>query len=338
MPQSHALALIAAEHDNMRAALEWARDLGEGDVLLRLTAPLSDYWVTRGFYRELRAWAQLALERGLSPPRARLRVLESAATRAIQDGDLARARALVEERHREAEQAGDEQQLLGALNMEAWLAAESGDLGRARAEWLRVMAVAGEIGDRSRQASTAVNLAAIACKSGDPRAGFEYATEAAQLFRNLGQESGTASALLNGGWCALDLGNGAAAEVSFREALVIAGRLGAVPRIAIGASGLGVTLVLGGQEERGAQLLGAAGALYETLESGPADAVEEKLQERAVAAAKAALGEEAFAAAWARGQAIDTERSSSSTAYRSSSGRPWKRRGNQRWRLTADDG
>ena len=105
-PRSTALRRIAAEHDNLRAALEWARDSGEGDVLLRLTAPLSDYWVTRGFYRELRAWAPLALERGLSPPRARLRVLESAATRAIQDGDLARARALVEERHREAEQAG----------------------------------------------------------------------------------------------------------------------------------------------------------------------------------------------------------------------------------------
>ena len=169
------------------------------------------------------------------------------------------------------------------------------------------MAVAGEVGDRGREASTAVNLALVAHRSGDPRAGFEYATEAVQLFRDLGEEGGTATALLNRGWCALDLGDVAAAEVSFREGLLIAGGLGAAPRIANGASGLGVALVLGGQQEWGAQVLGAAGALYETLERGPYDAVEEELQERAVAAAKAALGEEAFAAAWARGEAMTPE-------------------------------
>jgi predicted ATPase/class 3 adenylate cyclase len=307
VPQSHALALIAAEHGNVRAALEWARDLKENEVLLRLTAPLSDFWTTRGFYRELQTWAPLALERASSPRRARARLFTSVAFDALMRGDFGRAEGLIAEWRLEAEKTGDQSDLLAPMNTTAILAAEQGDLDRARAEWLRVMAVAGEIGDRSREASTAVNLAAIACRSGDPRAGFEYATEAAQLFRNLGEESGTASALLNRGWCALDIENVAAAEVSFREALVIAGRLGAVPRIAMGASGLGVTLVLGGQEKCGAQLLGAAGALYETLESGPADAVEEKLQGRAVVAAKAALGEEAFAAAWARGQAMTPE-------------------------------
>ena len=304
VPQSLALALIAAEHDNVRAVLEWARDLREDEVLLGLTAPLSDYWVTRGFYGELQAWAPLALERASSPRRARARLFTHVAFGALKRGDFGRAEDLITEWGLEAERTGDRSDLLAPMNTSAILAAEQGDFDRARAEWLRVMAVAGEIGDREREASTAVNLAAIACKSGDPRAGFEYATEAAQLFCNLGAEGGTASALLNRGWSALDLGNGSAAEVSFRESLVIARRLGAVPRIASGASGLGVTLVLGGQEKCGAQLLGAAGALYKTLESGPADAVEEELQERAVAAAKTALGEEAFAEAWAGGEAM----------------------------------
>ena len=227
------------------------------------------YWDTRGFYRELRAWAPLALERASSPPRARAQLFRQVAVDAVKQGDLGRAEDLIAEWRLEAEGTGDQRDLLAHMNMTAMLAAEQGDFDRARAELLQVMAVAGEIGDRSRQASTAVNLAAIAGKSGDPRAGFEYATEAAQLFRSLGEESGTATALLNGGWCALDLGNFAAAEVSFREALVIAGRLGAIPRIAKGASGLGATLALGGQEKCGAQLLGAAGALYEKLESGP---------------------------------------------------------------------
>ena len=35
---------MAAEHDNLRAALEWARDSDEDEVLLRLTAALGIHW------------------------------------------------------------------------------------------------------------------------------------------------------------------------------------------------------------------------------------------------------------------------------------------------------
>ena len=307
LPQSDALALIAAEHDNVRAALEWSRDLKEDEVLLCIAASVSDYWIVRGFYRELRAWAALALEGASSPRPARLRLWGHVVFDALKRKDFGRAEELITDWRIEAEKTGDRRDLLAPMNSAGILAIEKGDFDEARDQWRRLMAEAGEIGDRGREASTAVNLAVLAHRSGDAHAGLEYATKAAQVFRELGAESGLATALLNRGWSALGLGNVAIAEVSFREALVTAGRLGAVPRVAVGAGGLGVTLVLGGQGESGAQLLGAAGSLFEELESGPSDAVEEELYERAVAEATAALGADAYGAAWARGQAMTPE-------------------------------
>src|SRR5439155_22439575 len=54
--QVELLARIAAEHDNLQAALEWARDTGENEVLLRLAGALAHYWPGRGHYQEADSW------------------------------------------------------------------------------------------------------------------------------------------------------------------------------------------------------------------------------------------------------------------------------------------
>ncbi len=298
---------IAAEDDNLRRALAWARDAGEDELLLRLVAALAGSWRTRGLYREARVWLALALERGSAPPEARMRVLDRAWIFAVEDGDLARAGALVEERRRIAERTGNEEELLGALNQTALLAAERGDLEGARADLLRVKKLAAELGDRGREAGVTVNLGVVAHRAGDFRASLGLLLEAVGLFRELGEETGVATALVNCGWSALGLRDAAGAEDFFREALAVAGRLGAIPRIADGALGLGAALVARREEERGAQLLGAAEALRSELEVGLSDEQESQTHEAAVADAKAALGEDAFAAAWARGEAMTPE-------------------------------
>jgi len=111
---------------------------------------------------------------------------------------------------------------------------------------------------------------------------------------------------VNGGWGALAFDPARAAGL-FGQGLTVAGRLGAPQRIAAGSLGLGAALVAGHEEERGAQLLGAAAALRGELEIGIYSEYERQAHDAAVAAAKAALGEEAFAAAWARGQAMTPE-------------------------------
>jgi hypothetical protein len=160
------------------------------------------------------------------------------------------------------------------------------------------------VGDREVEAFATINLGGAETNLGDLRAGLRHSTEAAELFRELGRDSGFAAAVGNCGWNALGLEEWALAEDSFRQALAISNRLGAKPRIATEAVGLAAALVAKREEERAAQLLGAAAALRDELEIGMSDAFEERIHEQAVADAQAALGEEAFAAAWARGHAM----------------------------------
>ena len=300
-------ARVEAEYDNLRAALEWARDLDEGETLLRLAAALSDHWLTRGFYREARVWLTLAIERGSTPLEARKDVLWVAIYISSEQGDLERAETLIEELHELAEQTGDERRLSYALGSSAVIAAKRGDFDGARVRFAKVRELAAECGDHGRAASMTVNLGAVSLASGDFRAGLEYSLDAVERFRALGSESGAASALVNCGWSAHALGDDARAESWFREVISVAGGLSAVQLIASGAVGLGAALVAGHEEERGAQLFAAAAALRDELEFTFDDDHEQRECEAAAAAAKAALGEEAFAAAWARGEAMTRE-------------------------------
>jgi predicted ATPase/class 3 adenylate cyclase len=295
---------IEAEHDNLRSALEFARDLAEGETLLRLAAALAEYWATRGLYREGREWLDLALERGSTPVQARKEVLLHAKVLAADQGDWARFEALNEELRRLAEETGDERQLLMALNSTANIAARRGDLDEARAGYAEVRQRATEGGWHLLAASMTVNLAAVSNESGEFRAGLEYSLDAVERFRALDSERGVPIALASCGWSAHLLGDASLAETSFREAISLAGRFSGVPYIEGEAVGLGVVLVARHEEERGTQLLAAAAALRAELKKNLEPGYEQREHDAAVAAAKAVLGEEAFAAAWTRGEAM----------------------------------
>ena len=79
--QARLFPLMEREQDNIRAALEWARDSGADEILLRLAAALASFWPGRGYYHEADMWFALALERGFSPVRARMKVLRAASIR-----------------------------------------------------------------------------------------------------------------------------------------------------------------------------------------------------------------------------------------------------------------
>jgi predicted ATPase/class 3 adenylate cyclase len=57
------VARLAADQDNLRAALGWTRDHGDASTFVRLAHGLFIYWQTMLDYREIRYWTQAALER-----------------------------------------------------------------------------------------------------------------------------------------------------------------------------------------------------------------------------------------------------------------------------------
>jgi predicted ATPase len=306
--QAKLLARTAAEHDNLRAALEWARDAGENEILPRLVVALDHYWGVRGFYQEAKMWFPLALERAAAAPdEVRLEVLRGAKLHADFVGDYARSAALAAEWRRIAEQTGDEAQVLRAMNGAALTAQQRGDREGARAQFLAIRERARTIGYDMMVRFTTVNLGGAALESGDFDAALEYAAEAAELFREAGDDGGVTVALAICGWAALGQSDPVRAEGFFRELLIICGRIGYVRGRAVAAVGLGAALIARHEEDRGAQLLGAASALREELGVSFSEEEEQVRHDEAIAAAKAALGEEGFAAAWARGEAMTPE-------------------------------
>ena len=300
---------IDAEIGNLRAALEWARDTREDEILLRVTSSLEYYGSARGLAQEMHSWNTLALERGSTPARARMAVLNFLSSDASRELDWERADALVAEWLRTAEQEGDEHEALRAMNAAALQTIDKGDFGGARRQFAEVGKRAVEAGDRMIVAFVTVNLAVLSERAGDFEAGIGYAADAVKLFRENGDESGVAVALGSSAWCALGLSDATRAAKDFREAIALISRHRAFrTRTMFGdLSGLASALVALQMMETGARLYGAASSLREELGLGFQDEAEERRWDNSVAEAKDALGEKAFAAAFELGEAMTPE-------------------------------
>jgi non-specific serine/threonine protein kinase len=77
---------LDADHDNLRAALEWGLT-HEGAEVLRLAADLAPFWRWRGYRSEGRRWLTAALARAPADAAARGRALVGAAILAYDQGD-----------------------------------------------------------------------------------------------------------------------------------------------------------------------------------------------------------------------------------------------------------
>src|SRR5690606_36727953 len=124
---------LAAEHDNLRAALAWALE-HDPNRALHVAVQLEKYWFTRGSFTEWDYWLSAALERSTDEdPRDRARALHQIAFTALNRDDLERSRAATEESLRIA-QALDMQEALGRAKTNlAYLEERRGDLRAASA-------------------------------------------------------------------------------------------------------------------------------------------------------------------------------------------------------------
>ncbi len=97
--QASWLSRLAAEADNLRAAMEWSASHPAGsDLLLTMATSLWRFWLVRGHWAEGRAWLSRALEAGgHSEPSTRARALAAAGDLATEDGLYEEARDQLEE-------------------------------------------------------------------------------------------------------------------------------------------------------------------------------------------------------------------------------------------------
>src|SRR5262249_27224669 len=109
---------LGREQENLRAALRWGCDQKDGNVILRLTGALGQYWFLRGQWSEGRRWLEEALAltphaEGTLPLRAK--ALYAAAKLILYQDGPAQARTLCEGSVALYRELGDQDGLLAAL-------------------------------------------------------------------------------------------------------------------------------------------------------------------------------------------------------------------------------
>jgi predicted ATPase/class 3 adenylate cyclase len=321
------LARLEREHDNLRAALGWTRERGEGELGLRLAVAIWRFWYTHGYLSEGRDWLEVLLllapdpSPGESPApegnqdqeqreqalRAlRARGLYGAATLANTQNDVERAEALFEQSLALGRDAGDRSVAASALNALGIMALHRGEVERAMTLFTESLALSREVGDTWAVARALVSLGQSAYLQGSYADAAAFLEECLALMRREGSQSYSAVALLNLGHVARAQRAYAQATQLYREALTLSQGLGDKLRVARALEGLATTAALQAQPERAAQLLGAAAGVRETL-GAAVHPIDRPALEKAAADLRAALGVDAFERAQAAGRALPLE-------------------------------
>jgi predicted ATPase len=122
---------IEADHDNLRAALDWLEQAGEGQRLQTLAADLYPFWDVRS-PTEGAARLRRALDEDRTPTLPRARALIGAASLAFDSGDAAAAAPLAEQALALSEQLSDPWTHADAVAVTGFAASGAGNWEAAR--------------------------------------------------------------------------------------------------------------------------------------------------------------------------------------------------------------
>jgi len=234
------LSRLEVEHDNIRAALDFSLQSGEGEAALRLAGALRRFWMVRGYWTEgrQRADAALALKSGSAALRSK--TLTAAASLAQSQGDYQRAEALAQESLAIQRAGHDLRGMADSLNILGIARLERGDYPGARRLLEESLTSARRADERHLAASALINLANVAEHEGDYVRAAGLCEESLALFRLADDHRGTAFALNMLGVIASDQGDYAAARARFEDGLGLRRTLGDRRGIAGSLSQLGL--------------------------------------------------------------------------------------------------
>jgi non-specific serine/threonine protein kinase len=209
---------LESDHDNLRAALDWALIAEDGTELgLRLAGAMRQFWETRGYLREGRERTEAALKRSgskqLPLPRA------------------------------------------GALEGIAWLAYRQSDYQACRKYADESLALCRFLDYKPGIADSLIILGNVATEEGDYPTASTLMEEALAIRRELDDRPGIAHALMNLGWAAMRPGDNQTAEHYLSEALAIYREADNRHRIAMVLSGLGEAALREGKYDKAVELL-----------------------------------------------------------------------------------
>jgi len=335
---------VQAEHENFRAALGWLLDRGDPELALRLALALLLFWYTRGHIREGRDWLLRSLERATPTPsdtRARAldwtgffcgqlgeegRALIEEAVACAREAEAPAALALalchlaslsaghcppgeavprLEEARAIAATAGDPF-ILGITlnNLGVVRSVIRGEAESAYALFEESYRVRAGMGDLARMALSLATLSETAMELEDRARAREFATEALELAREVGDRREAGAALLMLAWVALYEGQVDAARELFTDALALAREISHPTSARIALRGLAAVAAATRAGPLTARL--AAATEHDLRESFLAPSLR-ALVERHLAEAQAETDPVEWEEAWQQGAALSID-------------------------------
>jgi predicted ATPase len=286
------------EHDNIRAAIAHAKELGDGELELRLALAVAPFRVRRGYFSEVLS----SLEHALSfPGRPDLRAaaMHQAGWTASISNRPDDAERFLREGLGLAREVGNSHLIADQLYTLAGVVSGRDEEDAQTLYDELVEFVEQHPGERFPSAF--VNLGDFALRRADYASARDFSARGIEIAREVDDPWPLALSLANHGEALLALGSAEEAMEDFREALRAMQRVQDAHGVAMTISQIGVAAVKLGDLERGVRLLGCASALVEELEA-EFTGVEGELHEQAIGKARETCS--GFDTEWERGRAL----------------------------------
>ncbi len=240
------LALLEAERDNFRRALDWCAE-HDASLGLRLAGALWRFWMVRGYWSEGRAAMTAALSRATEAPADLLaRVLARAGHLAYRAGDYDQARAHLDACLALSRELDDADGVGNALNELGKVAWGQGDFAAAREFYSESLAVRRTTGNRWGEAATLGNLGSVAAAQCDFAAAESWLAESLALREEVGDRRGMGTSRANLGVVAFNTGRLELARGHFEAALALRHETGDTWGVASSLGDLGALLLATG--------------------------------------------------------------------------------------------
>jgi tetratricopeptide (TPR) repeat protein len=284
--QARWLDRLEVELDNLRGALGWAIETGDGELALHLAGALWPFWRIRGHVHDGRAWIERILAMpGVAgtPPDLRAKALEGLGTLATQMGDFAAAQTWLDESLMLRQGLGDRREIAAALQSFALLAQHQNAYDRSGSLFAESLEIARAEGDDEAVVVALNGLAIAVHGQGDLERAMTIYEEGLAVARRLGAPRFVAIALGNLGNLAAEQGDDERAIALYEESLARYREIGDQRGTAICLYSLGYQAVARG-DTRAGDLLAEALAIF--VELGDRSAIAETLDVLARAVAE----------------------------------------------------
>ena len=254
---------LELDHDNIRAALDWACDAHQTEIALRMAGALWRFWQIRGHLPE----AALRVDRALSLPaapddaRSRLKALEAAGGIAYWRSESDRTQSFYEQALALAEQIGDKAATANALYNLSFPYAQRGDDEAARSSMERSVSLFEELGDAAGLSRAHWGLGNADFVEGNYAGAREHFKTSLTEAREAGDEFQAGWALYMLGSATMRAGAFAEARDFLAEALRMFSAVGDLSGIVFCLESFAELAALMGDHERAVILESAAGTI-----------------------------------------------------------------------------